>query len=363
MLRTVRAACLLLIAAPLSAQSFWRPQVGLQGGYEHRTATRSVGTVDFYDVPGPNSGSGELQPTALFAVVPIRERLALEVEFAAFQEVPVVATGSDVTVGLRADYALTHHVYLAAGGMLDHVNQLGNGFGDSSATALGAQLAAGYRVALGDRFTGRLEAGLLAVHKTAQTRPSSRYFLLFGLAAGAPEGRRTAPRADDGGWRLAIGTAAGYMRAKWQTQAAVSLLVVPASGTSGTSGLIWPTPPTLFAILPVSHRVAIEPGLDVHQVTTGRGACFTGQIRGRVDVAFGHWYAAPGVSLYGIRCLLNSAGFDGVVGGTVAGGYRFALPAGFGGRVEVEYAATRPRTQRMAVNSTSVMFGILAPLH
>ncbi len=63
--------------------------------------------------------------------------------------------------------------------------------------------------------------------------------------------------------------------------------------TGGAAGVA--TPPTLFVLLPIGRRLAIEPGLDMHRTQSRGITTFSGNLSLRVDYA---------VSRFGQVCVL-----------------------------------------------------------
>src|SRR2546427_3174638 len=128
-----------LVAAPRPVraqrpQRSWSAELGVQGGFSRfkPSGTGRSDQADFFDVPRftgvdvpgftsltyvPASGA-----TALYAIIPVQGRLALEPSFATSQPTLVVSGRGIgltlVTAGFRGGYAVTREIYAAAGGTL-----------------------------------------------------------------------------------------------------------------------------------------------------------------------------------------------------------------------------------------------------
>lgn len=236
-------------AAPLAAQS-WYPAFGVSAGLARFRLTGtpgSSGTFDQFDVPGSPLLSILPAPGALFAVIPVADKLALEPTLGLEQ---VTLTGpsagvpaSVIGVGLRGDYAITNHIYGAAGIQAGYIERTATvGF---SGTNLGLQLAAGYRFALTSRLDGRVEAQATTFKKTDFTPPYNVYALLFGLSTrleGAREPARAPARAQApaGDWQPMIGVNGGYSHAHINHGPDLTVFSLPSLGASGAVGGSWP---------------------------------------------------------------------------------------------------------------------------
>lgn len=171
-----------LAPASLEAQRAWSPEIGIQGGVSRvkPTGTGLSDHVDQWDLPGfagaPGSGG-------LFAVIPLSARFAFEPTLAA-AEYSFAFSVSAATLGLRWDYAVSSHVYAAAGGTVAYLSFPAPFTGNSThETQLGLQAALGYRLRLSGRLNGRLEALAATFRKTEQIPPSNVYAVRFGLSA------------------------------------------------------------------------------------------------------------------------------------------------------------------------------------
>ena len=352
------------------AQTRWTGEIGVQGGYMRikPAGTGRADQVDLYDIPG--ASFLDLVPAygSLFAIIPVTRNIALEPALRLSQTTsnlfPFAFTlGTTTTLGLRADYAVTRKAYFAAGGVLTYVEAAG-----IHEHQLGVQAALGYRVRLSGRLNGRLEAQWSTVAKANQSSIGAHntYALLFGLSAPVgPAPQTSAPlseRASRRAWRRVVGIQAGYSRLHVLGGGDFTLLSVPGAGASGVGGILAPTTPTLFAIFPVGGRLALELGLDAHQVQSGT-TIFSAQVAPRVDYAVhGRWYAAAGGDVHLLRDSQNKLGA--VWGADVAVGRRFALTGNLGGRVELNYTMYKEhRTLAIpAASAFGVTFATTVPL-
>ena len=277
-------------------QGSWRPELGVQGGFS-RFKFAGTGSLskpaDFFDAPGfvglaPAIPAGI---SALYAIVPAARQLALEVSFTTAQlsiARPLLPAALGVTVasaGLRADYAITPNVYAAAGGTLGFVETSGQ-----HQTQLGLEAAAGYRLHLGRRLGGRVEASWQSTKKTKLLPPWNTYSLLFGfsgIVAASSGPTATVPTRTASTWQPVIGIAGGYSRIHVVGgQEDVTVMSFPSWGTGPTAsplGGVWPTAPTLYAVVPLGGRLAVEPGIDFHRTQSGGATVFSGNLAGRLD--------------------------------------------------------------------------------
>ena len=169
-----------LVATAAEAQRAWRPEIGVQGGFARikPTGTKASDQIDLWDLPGSGSGYG-----SLFVIVPVTKRFALEPALALVQTSigapgAFFASSSDVTLGLRGDFALPAHFYTALGGVLGYSES-----GGAHETQLALQAALGVRVHLGGPIDGRLEALGITARKTNNFAPANVYAVLLGISA------------------------------------------------------------------------------------------------------------------------------------------------------------------------------------
>ena len=348
-------------AAPAAAQrgqNAWRSEVGLRGGFSwFQVAGRAnAGRYDMVDLPGGDLLSQGTTYGTLFAVLPWKERVAVEASLSLYQATPPITSATTGVLGLRGDYALTPHLYAAAGGVLSYVE-----FGGTSERQLGLQAALGYRRHLSGRLDARLEAQVVTMKRASDFIPYDVWSLLFGITTGA---RATGTRGTTSApWTLAIGVNGGYQRLHVNGGATFSAFAFPAAGTSGISGLttFGPYPASLFVTIPFGARTAIETGWDLHRVKlyNGNQTATVGQVAPRLDYALGaHWFVAAGAGFRmvkatnGIRLMAQS-------GVQAAAGYRFPLVGDAGGRVEVSYAVYKKRSGISSYFSDVNLFSML----
>ena len=172
------------------------------------------------------------------------------------------------------------------------------------------------------------------------------------------------PAAPDAFWQTSVGFSAGftntYIPASHQTLtffAAPGIGTDPALGVGGISA-----PPMLFAIFPLHGRFAVEPGIEIHNLSSGSNGVTTVTLAARLDYAVTRaWYAAVGGQLY-------YADGGTVQGETAAGvglatGIRFHLTGRLGGRFEMGYSFKGSSTNTLSAQSLTYLFGLTVPLH
>ena len=355
---------ILLIAAAgaASAQRSWTPEIGIQGGF---TRVKPSGTgpgdhADLFNVPGFALAPLVPSPTTLYAIVPLKNKLAVEPSLAASQ---IAAGGgiSLVNLGLRLDYAVTPKFYAALGGTIGYLSA-----GDELETQTGVHAAVGYRLRLSPSLNGRLEASWISTGNSEVIDPFNVYSVLVGvssrLTGAAPAASRGRARTT-GRWQPTLGIAGGYASVHVVDQGDVSMFALPGFGVGlGVAVFPAPTPATLFAILPIGDRVAVEAGLDMHRIQEGGTTDYSGLYSARLDYAFrGGWYAAAGPALWHLVSTGSNA--ITVIGADIAGGYRFHLTGPLGGRVELNYLMF-PQNDDLgqASNTLGLMFGATMPL-
>ncbi|HXF95725.1 MAG TPA: hypothetical protein VNI61_06440, partial [Gemmatimonadales bacterium] len=347
-----------LTATGAAAQNLWTPEFGVQGGFARvkPAGTGASDHQDLFSIPGLSLSSALPSPATLFFIVPASARLAIEPSFAAAAITD--ATGGEldlVSLGARADYAITPHLYAAAGAGLNY----SSGLADNEAQ-FGLQAALGYRTALTGTLNGRIEAQWSTWGKTDNIDPYNVYALALGVSTrlgarpGAPARRATRP----GLWRPVIGVAGGYAKTHFVGESDLAAFTAPGI-TSLLASAGASVPPTLFAIVPLGGRWALEPGFDLVRAQSGGTTTTAGQLQARLDYAFdAHWYGAAGVQLLYVRRTGQDAATN--FAGNVAGGYRFPLVGELGGRVELNYYMTRASDDFTAVvaNGASNTFGV-----
>lgn len=375
-MKTILAiGALALLAVPAgSAQQMWQTEVGVQGGFT-RQAPPGMGKafrIDLLDFPGV----GGFGRTAVYVIVPVREKIAIEPSFLVSQG----SYGNGFTramIGVRGDYALTRKIYAAAGGTVDYADN--DGF---HATKFGVQVGVGYRMRLGSALNARVEADWQYFKEPAYPWWNNNYSLLLGVSAPTrPVAVSRATRPAGRFWEPALGIQGGYSRMHIVQYGSYALLTFPGWGNSNIATMeyasalaFYPllTPPTLFAVVPIGSRFAIEPGLDLHR-EKGGGVIVTGNFSARLDYAVSdHWYGAAGANLAYFKTpkgypLFNDPNVSSATkpGANVAWGYRFGFGNGLGGRLEASYVMmkqTRVMSGNQANNITNITFALTAPL-
>ncbi|MGH7569869.1 MAG: hypothetical protein ACREL9_13040 [Gemmatimonadales bacterium] len=357
------------MAAAAPAQNLWTRQIGIQGGFA-RTKEAGTGQSDHTDVFGiPTLSAGALLPTgaALFAIIPVSPKIAVEPSFAHAQLTDATGIGAAleaVSVGLRLDYALSSRFYAALGPSYTLTSSLGSG----TLKQFGLQAAAGYRLTLSSALSGRLEAKWTTWGKTDDLPPTNVYAVEFGLSTPLGGAARRAPARAPAGraWRPELGLRGGYSRVHLVSEGDAALLALPGfTNLLAAAGLAAPT--SVFATFPVGQRWAVEPGLELLRAQSG-GITQTGaHVSARLNYSVNdHWYAAAGGNLLYRR----NTGADAATttGANLAWGYRFPMMGALGGRVELSYIAIGANADYTALtgngasNTFSVTFGLTMPL-
>ncbi len=162
-------------------------------------------------------------------------------------------------------------------------------------------------------------------------------------------------------WHSEIGVAGGYTRTHTRGRGlVVDFTELAAPGVGSATGNATPT--TLFAIVPVGGRFALEPGVDAHGTQDSGRTDVSAIVWARLDYAVsGGWYAGLGGGLH----YLDKPGAKAiaVAGLGAAWGYRFHLAGSFDGRFELNYSAFKERIGfPFAANTLGLMFGAMIPL-
>jgi len=354
------------LATSAQAQRSWQPEIGLQGGYTRIVSAGSAGSpTDVFSLPGFNVGPAAPLPPAVYAIIPWKEKIAIEPELA-FSQI-FLGLGTQATAvhfGLRGDYAVSRDFYAAAGGAMGYIHS-----SFLKETQLGLQAGLGYRRHLTGPLNFRLEARFAAWHKTKNVSPYDIYSGLIGISTStrAPAARSgRAAAAPRGAWSKRLGVSGGYGNIHSVGGGPdVVALALPGYGGGfaglGASGVN--LPPTIFAIIPVGSKIAIEPGVDLHRAQAGGTTNFNGNFAARFDYAVsGGWYAGLGGNLNYIK----STGTTAVTrtGLNLGWGYRFEFLGPLGGRVETNYTLWGKKTSPSfpAQNVFAIMFGVTLPL-
>jgi hypothetical protein len=361
----VLAALAALGTSTLAAQS-WTAELGIQGGLAKikPAGTGADDAITVIDVPGGSFLYSTLGAGALYAIIPWHNKLAAELQFSGSQ----LNSGTSLAAarfGLRGDYALSPQFYAAVGGVVNYLQGA-----TTEHMQLGVQAAVGIRRRLTNTINGRLEASFTATNKKV-LGATDVYALQLGVSSALGKGRAAAAsrRATNRAWEPAIGIAGGYASAHLVgTNTDLSGVFLPSLG--GLLGAFSPplpvaTAPTMFVIIPVGQKLALEPALDFHSsaIAGGGGSVKAINVAARLDYAVGgNWYAAAGGHMLNVS---PSGGTSGSATGVDLGwGYRFHLAGAFGGRFEANYSLTGKSTKlgMGAINTLSLMFGATMPL-
>lgn len=359
------ALCVLLATAavrPAAAQA-WHPELGLRGGLVRLkpAGTGHSDQVDLLDLPGGDY-LGQIQSqSALYLVVPLGGRLALEPSLSFQQNTPALIVGTMALLGLRADVALGRGFFAAVGGTLRYRDAA------SPAMQPGIQGALGWAVQVMGPVSFRVEAQATAFRRTALTFPYDAYAFLVGMDTRLddrppPPSAHRRPRPL---WEPMVGVQGGYYRLHIVGTGDIAVLSLPGNGAGSLAGVFAPGPAPFFFVLPLAGPVALEVGADAHRSqSSGPNTVFTGQIAPRLDWALGaHWYLAAGGRLH----LLKGTGTALVAppGGVVAAGYRVEVTADVIARAELSYSVDRQRVDFgvLPTNSLGLSLGLMvAPM-
>jgi len=347
------------------AQNAWQAELGIQGGYS-KVKPSGTGASDarsFFMVPGASTVVPILTYGSVYAIIPWKNKIAVE-PTVGFSQLSLVSGATAARLGVRVNYAISPKIYGAAGGVLNYIEQSGN-----NGTQLGVQLGFGYRLKVAPGLNGRIEAQWVSTKRGVNvTGPFNAYSVLVGVSSRLRGHTATTParRAAPGGlWSPAIGVNAGYSRVHIVGGGGdATFLSAPGIGNSvGALGTYVPGPTTLFAILPIGKKTALEPGLDITSAdASGTGANLSVGAALRLDYAVsGGWYGALGGQVSHVKP--NAGASASVFGGSLAWGYQFHLTGDFGGRVEMNYLTfPHNNTLGVATNAFSVLFGATMPL-
>ena len=351
------------VAPSAQGQQAWQKEIGIQGGFTRLVAAGSGGgPIDIVSLPG--FSLGPLLPSApgVYAVIPWKDKIAVEFDVAASQ----LTAGSGatlVTLGVRGDYALSHRFYAAAGGALGYINNSGTG-----ETQLAIQAAVGYRRHLTGPLNGRLEVGARLWGKSENIGPQNTYSVLVGVSTPTRRGSaaRGTQRAAAGAWTKQLGLAGGYATVHEVGGGNdIALLMFPSFGggfaAAGSPAISLPA--TIFAVFPMGNKIALEPGVDIHRIQSSGTTTFVGTVSARLNYAVhGGWYGAAGGTLQYLKGTGANAATRTAL--NVAWGYRFALTGPLGGRVEMNYSLWGRNTDvgTAPINTFGLLFGVLVPL-
>ena len=347
-------------ATPAVAQT-WRPEIGLRASFARFDDPNSDAYVDMIDLPGVGGyGAVGLNPSALYGVVPLGGRLAIQPSFG-FSNISLGGTVlTAVSAGARLNMALTDDFYAGAGFNAYLTKQ--GGFEDTQGAI---ELAVGYHRTTGGHFRTTAE---LFFEKREQSE-----FLpelnAFGLRLGAgyvfTGGTSRARRggAEDRMWSPAIAIQGGWTLTSFPDVVDFTSFSLPFVSQSAVAGeIITPGPAALTVILPFGERMAVEPSFNYHRYKTDTGDPISSYGFGaRVDYALnGSAYAAAGLEYTGI----SATGLDdgSHFGPVLAAGFRFPMVGALQGRTELSYRWFSGSDVFPSGQATSFGFGILVPV-
>jgi hypothetical protein len=363
-LLAIAALAALGVSSAAAQSSMWTAELGVQGGFA-KVKPAGTGLSDaqtFIELPVGTLTQQLFMGGPLYAIIPAGKKLAIEPQFGFTQ---VSAGAQLLTLGrltVRGDYALNPKVYVAAG--------VSVGYADVGPAPtheqLGVTVAAGYRVHVVGATNARVEANWL-VTKNAQglLGPFSAYQVLLGVSSSvkAPA-RASRARAAGQAWDRVLGVSGGYFGMR-NNGGSLGGFAFPGVGGSLSSATASGFPPltTLFAIVPLGGKLALEPGFDFHHTGVTGASVSAISVSGRLDyAATGNWYGALGGNL---MSLSQTGGPNGSVTGLqVAWGYRFHLVGAFGGRFEGSYLMAGRSTKLgfTPTNTFGLTFGATMPL-
>lgn len=178
-------------------------------------------------------------------------------------------------------------------------------------------------------------------------------FAMLALVAGVTTSVQ-AQRA----WQPEIGIQAGYTKSKPSgtgADDAASFIMLP--GVSTVAPLL--TYGSLYAIIPWSNKVAVEPTFGFSQFAVTGGATAT-RIGARINYAITpRAYGAAG----GVFNYIETGGTNGTQLGVQLGlGYRLRLTPRLNGRIEAQWVSTKNSDNIGPSNAYSVLVGVSSPL-
>lgn len=356
------AALALLAPLRLAAQQWGQTALGLEGGF---TYIKYAGTK-FFDselhLPGFSDGTALPTPPSLYVIVPVDGRLALEPSLALSLSSGTLAWNNHVQLGLRGDYLISSTFYGALGVILVRGGS-GSGSTSNSGYALGAQGAIGARVHLTGNLDGRAEAEAQFWGKTRTSVPQNAYSLMLGVSA--PISGRPASVAMGGDSRhppraVRLGIEGGLTDQHITNLSDQLELAVPGAGTQGA----FVSPPAFFITVPISRRLTIEPGLELHRTHFNSFTIATGALSARVNMGLGDgWYVGSGLVEVVKKATITP--LVGLTGLSVQGGYEFKLAGAWDGRLELSHIilARQREWHEPPLSVTSLMVGATVPVN
>jgi opacity protein-like surface antigen len=352
-------------AAPVAAQQSWQPEIGIRAGWTHFDDANSTTTLDIIDLPMSGGYVGVINPSALYGIIPLSGRFALEPSFGWNTLDVGGATNIDAfSPGLRLNIAIGDGLYAGVGATAYIVKSQG-----LEATQGGYEAAVGYRRAMGARLHGSAE---FFYEKREQdnvlgewTSYGLRLGMGFGLGEGMTTSRRTGRPAMESPrmWTRSIGVAGGWTLVSLPNQTEVTTFTLPFAGQGLAAGsLPLPGPSALSMLFPVGQRLAFEPSVDFHRVKASTSDAVTSyQIGARLNYAFNKTaYAAVGLEYSSIST--TGISDKSRIGEMVGAGLRFPITNGIMGRTEFNYRTFDKSDVVPAGQAMSFVFGLLVPV-
>lgn len=349
-----------VLATPATAQRIWQAELGVQAGFSSFTpAGTGDNATTFIDLPGGPFLNALLTYAPLYAIIPTGRRLAVEPQLG-FSQVDLGGNGITVArIGLRLDYGFGSGFYGAAGGVLNYASP-----GSPGTTQVGLQVGVGYRTHLAGSLNGRAEANWVSTHASDLAPAFNAYSVLLGVSStlSGTTTARPVRAPSTKAWSPALGIVGGYASAHIVgSNTSISGIFLP--GLTNSLGVPVQAPPTLFAIVPLSGKWAIEPSIDLHHTSQSGSSETSFEAGVRIDYAVtGGWYAAAGGQLMNVNPDVGSSGT--LTGASVAWGYRFHLAGPTGGRMELNYLMTgkNDTISTPPINTLSLLVGLTMPL-
>lgn len=342
----------------LSAQAMpWVNEIGLNLNY-------TVATVDDQDVtmigfPSGTSYIGLGGVGALYGVIPINARFAVEPSLGATDQSIVGTSLTTVNFGGRLLYSAWRGLYVGAGPSLELFKTNGQQY-----STWGFNVGVGYRTHLTGSLTGRAEVYYesMGEHEYFGNETSTAMGLKIGLGltpSAAPTGRRM---GNDAMWPLAIGFQGGYSHLSSDAGDISGFSLPGTENAIVAGGLPLPGVAPLFVQIPVGERLALEPSLGYSSVDVDGSTKVSMQSLGvRALYAFNrHLYGGVSFDYVGYGGDLD---IDATTGYGVAGGIRFPLLSGLTGRTELTFRKFSADDGFLGdFTNTAVSFAVSAPL-
>jgi hypothetical protein len=353
-------------AAPVAAQQMWQPEIGIRAGFTRFDDPNSDSYFQSIDIPGVGGFSSVNNPSALYGIIPLNGRFALQPSFGFYNITGALPTLSAISAGVRLNVALTPNVYFAVGPNA-YIFKL-SGAEDTQGALEGAL---GYRHPMGSHFQGSVEA-FYEKREKSEILPEFnavgvRIGMGYAFGGSAATNRRATGRPTMGSdrmWTPSIGLQGGWSLVSLPDLADFTVFSLPFAGQTAAAGFIIAPGPNAFSfLLPVGARMAFEPSIDIHHTGTDatNSAVTSYQVGARMNYAFNHAaYGAIGFEYAGVSATGINDGSR--VGALLAAGFRFPLAGALMGRTELDYRVFDGNDVLPSGQATSFVFGILVPV-